>query len=561
MKKRTIFLSIIIFIMTTYTLSQGHKTAFINGKIFTVNEKQPYAESVIIAGNKIIFAGSNEEAKDKIDPSTTVIDLMGRLMLPGFNDAHVHFISGGFYEMGIDLRETKSINEFRDIIKKYAAAHKGKWIEGGRWDHEKWQEKRLPSKEDIDDITPGTPVLLKRLDGHMALTNSYGLKLAGITKDTQSPEGGLIEKNPKTGEPTGILKDNAIELVNDVIPNPSEADYYQACLTALDEAKKLGVTSVQDITFNYTSDETKPIEDLITYQQVKKDGKLTCRIYTRIPIDNYQNLISDGIQYNFGDNYLKIGSLKAFSDGSLGSSTAWFWEPYENEPSNYGLPNDIVKDGRLEKWALTADKHKLQVCVHAIGDHANSYLLDLVEKIERTNPSWDRRFRIEHAQHVRPSDISRFAKLNVIASVQPTQCIEDGSWAIERIGSERIKYTHQYKSFLDNGVHLAFGTDWPVVSLNPLLGIYAAVTRRTVDGKNPNGWIPEQKISVEDAIKCYTLNSAYAEYSENLKGSIEPGKLADLVVLSDDILTIDPAKIKDVKVDMTIFDGKIIFKR
>ncbi len=560
--KIKLFLSLLLILtMTTFTNSQQNKTAFINGKIYTVNEKQPYAEAVIIEGNKIMFVGSNEDAKKEIDPSTTVIDLHGKLMLPGFNDAHVHFINGGFYVMGIDLRQTKSISEFREILKNYISSHKGKWIEGGRWDHEKWKEKRLPIKEDIDDITSDTPVLLKRLDGHMALTNSYGLKLAGITKDTKSPDGGLIEKDPKTGELTGILKDNAIDLVNAVIPEPSSQNYYEAALTALNEAKKYGITSVQDITYNYTSDNKKPLEDLITYQQLEKDGKLTCRIYTRIPIYDYQNLVKDGIQYCFGDEHIKLGSLKAFSDGSLGSSTAWFWEPYVNEPSNYGLPNDIVTDGRLEKWAIDADKHKLQICVHAIGDHANSYLLDLIEKIERTNPKWDRRFRIEHAQHVRPQEISRYSKLGVIASVQPTQCIEDGSWAVERIGPERIKYTHQYKSFLDNEVHLAFGTDWPVVSLNPLLGIYAAVTRRTVDDKNPNGWIPEQKISVEDAIKCYTLNSAYAEYSEKFKGSIEPGKLADLVVLSDDILTIDPVKIKDVKVDMTVFNGKVIYQR
>jgi predicted amidohydrolase YtcJ len=560
--KKTLLTSLFLILMISTNInSQESKKAFINGKIYTVNEAQPYAEAVVTSGNKIIFVGSNEDAKKETDSLTTFIDLHGKLMLPGFNDAHVHFLNGGFYVMGIDLRETKSIYEFRQILKKYVASHKGKWIVGGRWDHEKWKEKRLPAKEDIDDLTPDTPVLLKRLDGHMALTNSYGLKLAGITKDSKSPAGGLIEKDSKTGEPTGILKDNAIDLVNAVIPDPIEDDYYEACLTALNEAKKYGITSVQDITYNYNSDPKKIIEDLYTYQQLENDGKLTCRIYTRLPINDYQNLVKEGIQYNFGDDYLKIGSLKAYADGSLGSSTAWFFDPYVNDSTNHGLPNDIITDGRLEKWALDADKHKLQISVHAIGDHANSYLLDLVEKIEKENPEWDRRFRIEHAQHVRPQDIPRFAKLGVIASVQPTQCIEDGSWAAERIGPERIKYTHQYKSFLDNGVHLVFGTDWPVVSLNPLLGIYAAATRRTVDGKNPNGWIPEQKISVEDAIKCYTLNNAYAEYSEKIKGSIEPGKLADFVVLSDDILTIDPVKIKDVKVDMTILDGKIIYKR
>ncbi len=539
--------------------AQNMKKAFINGKVYTVNESQKFAEAVVIENNKIIFVGSSEEAKKYIDDSTEIIDLDGKLMLPGFNDAHVHFIGGGFYEMGIDLRDVTSINQFRKILIDYISDHPGKWVKGGRWDHEKFDTKKLPTKKDIDDITNDIPVLLSRMDGHMALANSYALKLAKITKDTKNPEGGLIEKDPVTGELTGILKDNAIDLVNDIIPDPDEDEYYKACLKALDDAKRFGVTSIQDITFNYNQDPEKIMEDLVTYQKVKKNNKLTCRIYTRLPIDNYKDLVEEGIQYNFGDNFLRIGSLKAYADGSLGSSTAWFFEPYENDSANTGLPNDIILDGRMEKWSLDADKHKLQISVHAIGDKANSYLLDLVQKLKNENPDWDRRFRIEHAQHVKPDDIIRFGKLGVIASVQPTHCIEDGSWAESRIGKERIKYTHPYKSFLDNNVKVCFGTDWPVVSLNPLLGIYAAVTRRTVDGKNPNGWIPEQKISVEEAIKCYTLNSAYAEYSENIKGSVEPGKLADLIVLSDDILTIDPVKIKDVKVLLTMVDGKIIY--
>lgn len=559
MKLYLIIFASAIFLLYNYSEAQNMKKAFINGKVYSVNESQKFAEAVVIENNKIIFVGTSEEAKKYIDDSTEIIDLDGNLLLPGFNDAHVHFIGGGFYEMGIDLREVTSINQFRKILIDYISDHSGTWIKGGRWDHEKFDTKNLPTKKDIDDITNETPVLLSRMDGHMALANSYALKLAKITKNTKNPEGGLIEKDPITGELTGILKDNAIDLVNDIIPDPDEDEYYKACLKALDEAKKFGVTSIQDITFNYNQDPEKIMEDLVTYQKIKKENKLTCRIYTRLPIDNYKDLVEEGIQYNFGDNFLRIGSLKAYADGSLGSSTAWFFEPYENDSTNTGLPNDIILDGRMEKWALDADKHKLQISVHTIGDKANSYSLDLVQKLENENSDWDRRFRIEHAQHVKPDDIIRFGKLGVIASVQPTHCIEDGSWAESRIGKERIKYTHPYKSFLDNNVKVCFGTDWPVVSLNPLLGIYAAVTRSTVDGKNPNGWIPEQNISVEDAIKCYTLNSAYAEYSENIKGSIEPGKLADLIVLSDDILTIDPVKIKDVKVLLTMVDGKIIY--
>lgn len=533
-------------------LSQENKKAFINGKIYTVNDKQPLAETVIVQNGKIIFVGSNIEAQKIIDNKTEIVDLKGKLMLPGFIDDHTHFISGGFYLLGLNLRPAKSTEEFKSILKNYIDAHQGKWITGGNWDHEAWEKKDLPTKEMIDSFSPNTPVFIDRFDGHMALANSYALKLAGITKNTKNPDGGTIVVDPKTGEPTGILKDNAMSLIYSIIPGASEEEIYKASLAALDEARKNGVTSVQDITYK---------NDLITYQKLEKEKKLTCRIYTRLPIADYKNLVDAGIQFNFGDDMVKLGSLKAFADGSLGSSTAWFFDKYNQDTTTYGLPMDIVTDGRLERWAMDADKNKLQISTHAIGDRANAFMLDLYEKIENTNPKWDRRFRIEHAQHIRKQDIDRFAKLIVIASAQPYHCIDDGVWAAKRIGDERIKDAYPFKSFLEAGVKLCFGSDWTVAPLNPILGIYAAVTRRTLDDKNPNGWIPEQKISVEDAIKCYTINNAYAAFEENIKGSIEPGKLADFVVLSDDILAIDPAKIKDVNVDMTIFNGGIILKR
>lgn len=550
MKIITILLS---FLFTLLSLqAQQMKTAFINGKIYTVNEKQPYAEAVVVEGNKISFVGSNDEAKKLIDASTKVIELNGKLMLPGFIDDHVHFITGGFYLLGIDLRPANSTHEFRNILKDYIDKYPNKWITGGYWDHEKWEKKDLPTKEMIDDITPNTPVFVERLDGHMGLANSYALKLAGVTKDTKSPEGGLIVKDPVTGEPTGVLKDNAMYFIYNKIPAATSEENYEAALAALEEAKRLGITSVQDITFE---------DALATFRKIKNEGKLTCRIYTRWPISDYESLVKQNIKIGYGDDYIKMGSLKAFADGSLGSSTAWFFDKYNQDTTTYGLPMDIITDGSMAKWALDADKNHLQLSVHAIGDRANSYMLDLFEKIIKENPEWDRRFRLEHAQHVRFEDIKRFAKLGVIASVQPYHCIDDGVWAEKRIGPERIKYTYPFKSFLEAGVKMCFGTDWYVAPLNPLLGLYAAVTRRTLDDKNPNGWIPEQKISIKDAIKCYTINSAYAAFEENIKGSIEVGKLADLIVLSDDILSIDPVKIKDVKVEMTMFDGKIIYQR
>ena len=550
-----VLLYIVIIIVLSFSnnlMAQTMRKAFINGKVYTVNDKQPLAEAVVTEGNKIIFVGSNVEAQKFIDTSTEVIDLNGKLMLPGFIDNHVHFITGGFYLLGIDLRPANSTAEFKSILKEYAAKHPGKWITGGYWNHENWEVKDLPTKEMIDEVVPDQPVFVERLDGHMGVANSFALKLAGITKDTETPEGGLIVKDPLTGEPTGVLKDNAMNLIYKIIPEPTDDENYEALLAALEEAKRLGITSVHDITFP---------DALKAFERARAEEKLTCRIYTRWPIADYNYLVEKNIKAGYGDELIKMGSLKAFADGSLGSSTAWFFEKYNQDTTTFGLPMDIITDGSMEKWCLDADKNGLQLSVHAIGDRANSYMLDLFEKIEKTNPKWDRRFRIEHAQHVRFQDIPRFAELGVIASVQPYHCIDDGVWAEKRIGPERIKYTYPFKSFLEAGVKLCFGTDWYVAPLNPLLGLYAAVTRRTLDDKNPDGWIPEQKISIEDAIKCYTINSAYAAFEENIKGSIEVGKLADLIVLSDDILTIDPVEIKDAKVVMTIFDGKVIYKK
>lgn len=550
-KIRIIFLSLIFLIFTTNACTNKPKIAFINGKIYTVNEKLPFAEAVITQGEKIVFVGSQRDAEELIEKNTKKIDLKGRLMLPGFIDNHTHFAHGGFYLLGIDLRPAKSTQEFKQLVKEYVNQHEGKWITGGYWDHEQWEINNLPTKEMIDDFSPNTPIFISRLDGHMALANSYALKLAGITKDTPSPEGGLIVKDKKTGEPTGILKDLAKDLIDSIIPEPSLEEYKQATLRALQEARENGITSIQDITHK---------NDLTTYQNLEKEGLLSCRIYTRLPLSEYKDLVNSGIQVGSGSDKLKIGSLKEFADGSLGSSTALFFEPYDQDPSTCGLAMDVVTDGRLKEWSFDADKNKLQISIHAIGDNANYLMLNLFEEIIDVNPKWDRRFRIEHAQHVRFEDILRFAKLGIIASVQPYHCIDDGVWAEKRIG-DRIKYTHPYKSFLDANVKTCFGSDWPVAPLNAIYGIYAATTRRTLDDNNPNGWIPEQKISVEDAIRCYTINNAYAAFEENIKGSIEVGKLADLVVLSDDIFSINPVKIKDVKVDMTVFDGKIIYMR
>jgi len=534
-------------------MAQTKQIAFINGKIYTVNENQPYAEAVIVEKNKIKFVGSTGEAKKFIDGQTEVIDLEGKLMLPGFNDSHLHFTSGGQYLLGINLRPALSKEEFAEIIQSYIIKRSlpvSAWITGGRWDHELWSDKILPTRELIDPITENTPVFVSRIDGHVGLANSKALELAGITKDTPNPDGGLIERD-ENGNPTGILKDNAMDLVFKIIPPPSLEENIEAALRALEEARKLGITSVQDM--------TQP-DEFEAYNKILADGNLTCRIYSIWPIDKYEDIIRAGVTVGNEEGFLKRGGLKAYADGSLGASTAWFFEAYDQETSNYGLAIDVVTNGNLEKWATEVDRNRLQICTHAIGDRANAFMLDLYEKVKATNSPWERRFRIEHAQHLRQEDIKRFSEIGVIASVQPYHCIDDGVWAEKRIGAERIKTTHPYRSLLKSGAVVAFGTDWPVAPLKPLYGIYAAVTRQTVDGQNPNGWIPEEKIYVEDAIKCYTLNAAYASYEEKIKGSIEVGKLADFVVLSKDILTIDPGEIKEVKVEMTIFNGEIVYE-
>ncbi len=542
-----LFLSIIHSFNHT-TMAQTNRKAFINGKIYTVNEKQPYAEMVMTEGNKITYVGKTK--LNIIDAQTSVYDLEGKLMLPGFNDSHLHFISGGSYLLGINLRPALSKENFVSILQDYIQGKEDRWITGGRWDHEMWPDKTLPTKELIDPISENTPVFVSRIDGHVGLANSKALEIAGINKNTPDPDGGLIERNPETGEPTGILKDNAMDLIFKIIPLLSLQESVEATLRALEETKKFGITSIQDM--------TQPGE-LEAYKQLMDNGELTCRIYSIWPIDKYEDIVRGGITAGNENELINRGALKGYADGSLGASTAWFFDSYIQYPYSTGLPMDVITNGKLEKWSLDADRNRLQLCIHAIGDRANSTILDLYESIKNNNSPWDRRFRIEHAQHIRTEDIERFGKLGVIASVQPYHCIDDGVWAEKRIGYERTKTTHPYRSLLNNGSVVAFGTDWPVAPLNPLYGIYAAVTRRTVDEQNPNGWIPAEKISVEDAIKCYTLNAAYSSFEEKVKGSIETGKLADFVILSEDILSIDPVKIKDVEVEMTVFNGEIIY--
>ena len=525
----------------------------INAMVHTMDPNLPLADAVAIHGNRIVAVGASKEIKKMAGPRTRVVDAQKRVVLPGFNDSHVHFLSGGFQLSSVDLRDAGTPQEFAERIHHFAEKlPAGRWITGGDWDHERWPEAKLPTKDLIDNFTPDTPVFVNRLDGHMALANSRALRLAGITRQTLDPPGGIIVRDPKTGEPTGILKDAAQNFVWKVIPPSSFEERLTAARAATEYAAKLGVTSVQDMSAG---------SDVGVYQTLLDRGELKTRIYAVSPLPACERLVSTGVRANFGSEMLRMGGLKGFADGSLGSTTALFYEPYEDAPNTSGIAGDeMYPEGAMLTRVREADKAGLQVMIHAIGDRANDLIFTIYEQVEREDGKRDRRFRIEHAQHLRRQDIPRFARDKVVASMQPYHAIDDGCWAEKRIGKERAKTTYAFRSLLDSGVVLAFGTDWTVAPMNPMFSIYAAVTRRTLDGKNPKGWVPEQKISVEEAVRAYTVGSAWAEFQESVKGTITPGKLADLVILSRDIFKIDPKDIETTKVVMTILDGRVIYE-
>jgi len=525
----------------------------INANAHTMDPSHPLVEAIAIHRNRIIAVGSSEEMKKLIGVQTRVIDAKGQLVLPGFNDAHVHFMSGGFQLSSVDLRDANSPQEFAERIRRFAGKlSKGRWITGGDWDHERWPDAQLPTKELIDRYTPDTPVFVNRLDGHMALANSLALRLASVTAQTVDPPGGVIVRDPKTGEPTGILKDAAQNFVWKVLPPPSFEEKLSAARAATNHAASLGVTSVQDMSAG---------ADVSVYQALLDRGELKTRIYAVWPLPRWERLAQTGVRAHFGSAMLRTGGLKGFADGSLGSTTALFFEPYRDAPNTSGIAADeMFPENAMPERVRGADRAGLQVIIHAIGDRANDIILSIYEQVEKDDGDRDRRFRIEHAQHLRPQDIQRFARDHVIASMQPYHAIDDGRWAEKRIGYERARTTYAFRSLLDSGATLAFGTDWTVAPLDPLLTIYAAVTRRTLDGKHPNGWIPEQKISVEEAVRAYTAGSAFAEFQENEKGTITPGKLADLLILARDIFQIDPKEIEKVKVVTTIMDGRVVYE-
>ena len=550
------FLNVAIFLACVACAGAQSKPAadlvIRNAHIWTVDHSHPEAESVAILGDRIVAVGSNQEVDAWRGPNTRVQDAAGKRLVPGFNDAHVHFTSGGQQLDNIQLNDVTSTQEFaRRVAERAHKTAKDEWILGGDWDETKWTPAQLPTKELIDAITPGTPTALGRYDGHMILANSLALKLAGITAQTPDPDGGVIVHDAR-GNPTGALKDAAADLVFKVIPEPTHDQRRHSIERALEHAASLGVTSVQDMNPEYA--------DIAIYAELLEQGKLTTRIYAAPLISQVDDQVKIGIRHSFGGPYLRIGALKSYADGSLGSATAYFFEPFNDQPNNRGLLSDAMHPISLMRdRMMRADASGLQLCTHAIGDAGISAILDIYAEVEKAHGARDRRWRIEHAQHMAAKDFDRFAQLHVIASVQPFHAIDDGRWAEGRIGHDRASRTYAFRTFLDHGVRLALGTDWNVAPLNPMLTLYAATTRATLDGKNPSGWFPEQKLTIKEAIEAYTMGSAFAEFQESVKGSIAPGKLADMVLLSDDVLAIDPVKIREVKVLKTWVGGKLTY--
>ena len=525
----------------------------VHGHVWTVDPENSRAEGVAVHNGRIVAVSSDREIAKWIGPATKTIDAQGKSVLPGFIDAHVHFSSGGGEISGVHLREANTPQEFaRRIGEQAKKLRKGEWMLGGTWDHELWGGTPLPSHDWVDSLTPDTPVFVSRYDGHMAMANALALRLAGITRNTKDPPGGTIVRD-QDGNPTGLLKDAAMNLVYRVIPPPSEEQLLRMIRAAMDEARRFGVTSIHDISST---------EDVRAYQTLAARGELTLRIYSITPLPQWQAPATAGIRAGFGNDWIHLGALKGFADGSLGSTTALFEKPYDDAPETSGLPNEMMlPEGNMLKMALGADNAGLQLAVHAIGDKANRIMLDIYAEVAKQNGArGDRRWRIEHAQHLRPEDFARFGRLAVIASVQPYHAIDDGRWAEKRIGHERAKTTYAFRTFLTHGVRLAFGSDWTVAPLDPMLGLYAAVTRATLDGKNPGGWFPEQKLTLEEALLAYTMGSAFAEFREKEKGSLTPGKLADVVVLDSDLFAMAPEKIKDAAVRYTIVGGKVVYQ-
>ena len=531
------------------TIEPTPTLAIVNARVWTGDERRPWADAVLVTGDRISAVGSSAEVRKAVRPMTRVIDANGAMLTPGFIDAHVHFMAGGFGLTSVQLRDAKTREEFIGRIKEHASRlPRGAWMLEGNWDHQHWGGE-LPRRDWIDSVTPNTPVFIQRLDGHMSLANTAALRAAGVTRDTRDVAGGEIVRDAN-GEPAGIFKDNAAALVNRAIPDPLPAQEDAALNAAMTYVAQQGVTSVHNM---------GSWRDVATFARAATAGRLRTRIYTAVPLSSWERLRDTVAARGRGDEWLHIGALKGFVDGSLGSHTAAMLAPFTDVPNDTGF--FVNAPDALYAWTKGADAAGLHVIIHAIGDKANRVLLDIYERVAAENGARDRRLRIEHAQHLAPPEFARFAKLGVIPSMQPYHAIDDGRWADKVIGAERAKGTYAFRSLLDAKAPLAFGSDWFVAPPTPLEGIYAAVTRRTLDDAHPNGWMPEQKITVEEALRAYTAGSARAEFMEKEKGMIARGFLADLVMIDRDLTTSQPDELRDARIVLTVVGGRVVYER
>jgi predicted amidohydrolase YtcJ len=520
----------------------------LNGKIYTMHSGLPRAQAVALEGNRILAVGSNEEVRAQTrGGGWERLDLEGNAVMPGFIDCHVHFLDFALGFKRLDFKGVDSLEGALELVRERAQkSSPGEWITGFGWDHHLWQGG-FPRKEDVDRVAPVNPVALTRKDGHLIWVNSLALERAGIDEGTPDPPGGEIERDEQG--PTGILKERALELIEEILPPSSPQTRQEALREAIGKAQGFGLTDIHDC---------EGSEALADFQTLLAQGELEVRVYMMIPQESLERVISLGLKTGFGNDYLRLGDLKVFADGSLGSQTAHMLEPFHGQPDNFGIP--VLSPDELQDIVGRADEAEIACAVHAIGDAANRKALDVFARLRAKAVRGGLRHRIEHAQLLHPDDIPRFKRLGIIASMQPIHATSDMVMA-DRYWGERARYSYAWRSLLDSGAHLAFGSDCPVESLDPLMGIHAAVTRQRASGEPEGGWYPQERLTVAEAVHAYTWGAAYASGEEGAKGSIAPGKLADLVVLSRDIFEIPPGEILEAEVLYTIFDGRVVYER
>ena len=507
--------------------------------------------AVAIANGKILAVGDSAEVARYVGAQTRVLRADGGLVVPGLADGHTHFIDGGFQLASVDLRDAATPEEFIRRLKEFAATlQPGEWITGGDWDHELWRGTPLPQRDWIDSVTPSNPVFVNRLDGHMALANGAALRAAGVTRATATPSGGEVVRDA-TGEPLGVFKDQAMDLVWRAFPEPSPEKRDSALARAMAHAASLGVTATAHMSASWA--------DWAAYRRMQQAGRMTLRVAVYLPLDQWHAVADTVGRAGQGDDWVRIGGVKGYMDGSAGSRTAFFFEPFSDSAGYSGLMQHTETEMRT--WIGAADSAGLQVAVHAIGDRANALLLAIFDSVARAHGTRDRRFRDEHAQHLRPQEIPLFGAQRVVPSMQPYHAIDDGRWLQKRIGPVRIRTTYAFRALIGADAPLAFGSDWNVAPLDPMLGVYEAVTRRTLDGRNPGGWIPDQKITVGEALRAYTYGNAWAMFMDQKWGALVAGRYADVVVLDRDLFAVPPESIGGVKVRYTIVGGHVVYSK